>query len=267
MPIHSRSHKILHLRLPMLQDVSLRVMAPNLITAAALCAGLTAVKMAFDGRYEAAVIAILLAAGLDALDGRVARLMHGTSKFGEEFDSLADAISFGVAPALLIYLWSLHTLGSFGWIAALVFAVAIALRLARFNVSIGQPQSKGWRDDYFCGMPAPAAALCAMLPLYLSLAGIAALPPLAIAASTIAVAGFAISTVPFYAGKRSAGSLVRTHRVAAGSLAVVFMIALVMQPWAAVSAIIAAYLVCIPVSVLRHRHGVAAESPTSEMQP
>ncbi|MCW6510512.1 CDP-alcohol phosphatidyltransferase family protein [Lichenifustis flavocetrariae] len=149
------------------RKVPVRYILPNLITLVALCLGLTAIRFAVEGRFELAVLTILAAAVFDGLDGRIARALQGTTKFGAELDSLADFVDFGVAPALTLYLWSLSSIKSFGWFAALVFAVACALRLARFNVALEDPDKPAWTSHFFTGMPAPAGAVVAMLPLYL----------------------------------------------------------------------------------------------------
>ncbi len=143
-----------------------RTLAPNLITLLALCAGLTAIRMAFEDRYVLALAAIVFAAILDGIDGRLARFLKGTSRFGAELDSLSDFVNFGVAPALILYFWGLHELKSAGWIAAMVFAICAALRLARFNVMIDDPDRPAWTSNFFVGMPAPAGAITVLLPIY-----------------------------------------------------------------------------------------------------
>src|SRR3979409_2236031 len=142
-------------RLRRFRLIPVRTLVPNLITLLALCAGLTAIRLAFEEKLEWAVAAIVFAAMLDGIDGRVARMLKGTSKFGAELDRLADFVNFGVAPALILYFWALHTLKSAGWIAALVFAICAALRLARFNVMIEDPNRPAWAANYFVGVPAP----------------------------------------------------------------------------------------------------------------
>ena len=144
----------------------LRLLIPNLITLFALGLGLTAIRLAMEGSIEWAVSAIAAAAVLDGLDGRIARALKGTSRFGAELDSLADFVDFGVAPALVLYVANLHAAKSFGWVAALLFAMACALRLARFNVMIDEDQP-AWRKIFFVGMPAPAGAIVGLLPIYL----------------------------------------------------------------------------------------------------
>src|SRR6202045_54796 len=162
------------LRLPKrrFRRIPVRTLVPNVITLLALCAGLTAIRMAFENRYVLALAAIVFAAFLDGIDGRLARFLKGTSRFGAELDSLADFVNFGVAPALILYLWGLHELKSAGWIAALVFAICAALRLARFNVMIEDPNRPAWAGNYFVGMPAPAGAITVLLPIYVQFLGV-----------------------------------------------------------------------------------------------
>src|SRR6516164_10022615 len=152
--------------------IPVRTLAPNIITLLALCAGLTAIRMAFEDRYVLALGAIVFAAILDGIDGRLARFLEGTSRFGAELDSLSDFVNFGVAPALILYFWGLHELKSAGWIAAMVFAICGGLRLARFNVMIDDPNRPIWAGNFFTGIPAPAGAITVLLPIYLSFLGV-----------------------------------------------------------------------------------------------
>src|SRR3954466_1583790 len=138
-----------------LRAIPVRTLVPNLITLLALCAGLTAIRLSVEDKLEWAVAAIVFAALLDGIDGRVARMLKGTSRFGAELDSLADFVNFGVAPALILYFWGLHELGNAGWIAAMVFAISTGLRLARFNVMIDDPNKPAWAGKFFLGVPAP----------------------------------------------------------------------------------------------------------------
>src|SRR3974390_3731531 len=139
--------------------IPVRMLLPNLVTLLALCAGLTAIRLAIEEKLEWAVAAIVFAALLDGIDGRIARLLKGTSRFGAELDSLADFVNFGVAPALILYFWGLHDLHSLGWIAALAYAICAGLRLARFNVMLDDPSRPAWAANYFVGVPAPPRAL------------------------------------------------------------------------------------------------------------
>ena len=146
-----------------------RVILPNILTLVGVCIGLSSIKFALDDRYGIAIIAIVIAALIDGLDGRIARLIKGTSKVGKELDSLTDVISFGVAPAFIMYFWSLNNLGKFGWLLCLVYVICVALRLARFNVNSNEESS--WRDNFFEGVPSPAGGILVLIPLIYSLSG------------------------------------------------------------------------------------------------
>ena len=146
---------------------SARMILPNMLTLMGVCIGLSSIRFALDGRFEIAIIAIIFAALIDGLDGRIARLIKATSKVGKELDSLTDVISFGVAPAFIMYFWKLNTLGRFGWLLCLVYVICVALRLARFNVNTGQDPS--WRDNFFEGVPSPAGGILVLTPLIFSL--------------------------------------------------------------------------------------------------
>ena len=148
---------------------SARMILPNMLTLFGVCIGLTSIRFALDEKYEIAIIAIIFAALIDGLDGRIARLIKGTSKVGKELDSLTDVISFGVAPAFVMYFWKLNTLGRFGWLLCLVYVICVALRLARFNVSSNQESS--WKDNFFEGVPSPAGGILVLTPLIVSLSG------------------------------------------------------------------------------------------------
>ena len=148
---------------------SARVILPNMLTLIGVCIGLTSIRFALDGKFELAIIAIIFAALIDGLDGRIARLIKGTSKVGKELDSLTDMISFGVAPAFIMFFWKLNTLGRFGWLLCLIYVICVALRLARFNVNSNQEPS--WRDNFFEGVPSPAGGILVLTPLIISLSG------------------------------------------------------------------------------------------------
>ena len=143
-----------------------RVILPNMLTLIGVCIGLTSIRFALSGEFHLAIIAIIFAALIDGLDGRIARLIKGTSKVGKELDSLTDMISFGVAPAFIMYFWKLNTLGRFGWLLCLIYVICVALRLARFNVSSNQEPS--WRDNFFEGVPSPAGGILVLTPLIIS---------------------------------------------------------------------------------------------------
>ena len=143
-----------------------RVILPNILTLIGVCIGLSSIKFAFDGKFELSIIAVIIAGIIDGLDGRIARLIKGTSKVGKELDSLTDVISFGVAPAFIMYFWALSEIGRLGWLISLIYVVCVALRLARFNVSSEAESS--WRDNFFEGIPSPAGGILVLMPLVLS---------------------------------------------------------------------------------------------------
>ena len=144
-----------------------RVILPNMLTLIGVCIGLTSIRFALDEKFEFAIVAIILAAVIDGLDGRIARLIKGTSKVGKELDSLTDMISFGVAPAFIMYFWKLNTLGRFGWLICLIYVICVALRLARFNINSNQDPS--WKDNFFEGVPSPAGGILVLTPLIISM--------------------------------------------------------------------------------------------------
>ncbi len=148
---------------------NVRMILPNMLTLIGVCIGLTSIRFALDEKFEFAIIAIIFAALIDGLDGRIARLIKGTSKVGKELDSLTDMISFGVAPAFIMYFWKLNTLERFGWLLCLVYVICVALRLARFNINSNQEPS--WRDNFFEGVPSPAGGILVLTPLIISLSG------------------------------------------------------------------------------------------------
>ena len=237
------------------KPVPFRVIVPNIITLIALCLGLTAIRLAFEGRYEPAVIAIVAAAFLDGVDGRVARLLKGTSRFGAELDSLADFVNFGVTPALILYSFLLNELKAIGWIAVLVFAIAMALRLARFNVMLDDPHRPEWKKNFFTGIPAPAGALTSMLPLYLSFLGVsigAAAAPIALV-YLLGLAFLMVSTIPVYSGKTIGLKVPRQWVLPIFVLSVAAFGLLVSFPFEMLTAITVCFLGSIPFSVMRYR--------------
>jgi len=244
------------------RPVPFRMIAPNMITLLALCLGLTAIRLAFEGKFEPAVIAVVVAAVLDGIDGRVARLLKGTSRFGAELDSLADFVNFGCAPALILYGFSLHSLRSVGWIVALVFAIAMALRLARFNAMLDDPSRPEWKRDFFTGMPAPAGALTAMLPLYLHFLGLGfeGWGTGLIMAYVMAIALLVVSTVPTFSGK-TWGKRVPRDWVVPLFLVIVIGFGLVISfPFEAMVAISLAYLAMLPLGAVQYRRRLKQEA-------
>jgi CDP-diacylglycerol--serine O-phosphatidyltransferase len=246
--------------------VPVRIILPNLVTLLALCMGLTAIRFAVEGQYETAVVAVLVAAVLDGLDGRLARALRGTSRFGAELDSLADFVDFGVAPALILYFWGLHEIKSLGWVAALVFAIACALRLARFNVTSGNPSRPPWHAGFFTGMPAPAGAIVGLLPVYLNLSVLAvpnvrAVVPFEIG-FVLLVAFLMASRIPHFSGKKI-GRVPREYLlpVLLGVVVCCLLLATFTMEMLVVAAV--AYLVSIPVAIRRFDTYAAADPVAS----
>ena len=230
------------------RGLPLRAVAPNAVTALALCSGLSGIRFAISGEWQTAVAMVMVAGVLDGIDGRIARLLHGESRFGAELDSLSDAISFGVAPALILYLWSLSTLPRFGWIAALMLAVFCALRLARFNAQIDVAEQPMKTAGFLTGVPAPAGAGLALLPLMIWMwADVPMLAsPLIIAPWTAFVALLMVSRVPTYSW--ASLRLRRSVRFEALAGVVLFGAALVSAPWQTLSLLALAYLALMPFS-------------------
>ena len=184
-------------------DKKARMLLPNTLTLINVCIGLSSIKFALDSRFELSIIAILFAAVFDVLDGRVARLLKGTSLVGKELDSLADAISFGVAPAFIMYFWSLNSLGKFGWLLTMIYVVCVILRLARFNVNSKSEPS--WRDNFFEGVPSPAGGILILMPLIFSLSEISLISinyKIIVPIFFIVISFLLISKVPTFAFKK-----------------------------------------------------------------
>jgi CDP-diacylglycerol--serine O-phosphatidyltransferase len=247
--------------------IPVRILVPNVVTLLALCAGLTAIRLAFENRYGLALAAIVFAAILDAIDGRLARFLKGTSRFGAELDSLSDFVNFGVAPALILYFWGLHDLKSAGWIAAMVFAICAGLRLARFNVMLDDPDQPAWAANFFVGMPAPAGAITVLLPIYASFLGLprSAVLTWLMLVYTLGVGALMVSRLPVYSGKR-VGTRVMPEMV--GPLIVVvvlFFALLIAYPWVMLTAGTLAYLASMPFGYLSYR-GYARRSRASRAE-
>jgi CDP-diacylglycerol--serine O-phosphatidyltransferase len=235
--------------------IPVRTLLPNLITLLALCAGLTAIRLAVENKLELAMAAIVFAALLDGIDGRIARLLKGTSRFGAELDSLADFVNFGVAPALILYFWGLHELKSAGWIAALVFAICAALRLARFNVMIDDPNKLAWAGNFFTGIPAPAGAITVLLPIYFYFLGVSngLVTVWLTFFYTLVIALLMVSRLPVFSGKR-VGKRVSPDMVLPVFVVVVLFFALLISyPWEVLTLGTLAYLGCLPFGWLSYR--------------
>lgn len=246
-----------------LQSLSFNRMLPNMLTLLALCAGLTAIRYGIAEKWDRAVVALVVAAFLDGLDGRLARLLRTTSKFGQELDSLADAISFGVAPAMLMYLWSLQHGRSMGWAVALLYAVCAVLRLARFNTMVGQDLPH-WAHNYFTGIPTPGGCGLAILPLimWLNTDMDVLRNPMLTGPVMVAVAVLMVSRVPTYSGKRMR---LKPHWVVPVMIFIGLTGAfLVTDTWATLSIIGIVYFAAIPVSVITFSRLKHAAPPAEE---
>ncbi len=249
--------------------VPVRYLLPNMITLLALCSGLTAIRLGIEGRYELAVAAVMVAVVLDAVDGRLARLLKGTSRFGAELDSLADFVNFGVVPAILLFIWSLNTLHTAGWVVALVLAICCALRLARFNVALDDPDKPAWSNRFFTGAPAPAGASLALLPFYLSFLGFfedGHDVAYVVGPYVVCVALLMVSRVPTFSGK-TMKPIPSEMVLPVLGLTVFAVIMLFAYPWELLTVLCLAYLALIPVSMRSYRQLKAADAARAAAPP
>jgi len=239
-----------HARIPV------RMMVPNFFTLLGLCAGLTSIRMSIEGRYDFALAAIVFAALLDGIDGRIARLLKASSRFGAELDSLADFVNFGVAPAIMIFTWGLGEHRSLGWIAVMLFALASALRLARFNTLIDEDRPR-WQSDFFIGVPTPAAAILVLLPIYLAQLGLdlRAAPVLLnlVLAYVILIGLMMVSMLPTYSGKLLGERIGREWVLPLFILAIAAVACLVTYPYATLAIVSIGYLAALPLTWRRFR--------------
>jgi CDP-diacylglycerol---serine O-phosphatidyltransferase len=253
------------------RPIPVRMLVPNVITLLAICAGLTAIRLSTEGRMELAVAAIVFAAILDGIDGRVARMIKGQSKFGAELDSLADFVNFGVAPGLMLYFWQLHELNNGGWIAAMVFAISGGLRLARFNATIDDPNKPAYAGNYFTGVPAPMGAILALLPIYLAFLGTPKPPATLTAAYTLLIAFLMVSRLPVFSGKQ-VRMRVPPEMVLPVFVSVIFFIALLVgYPWHILSIGSVLYLASLPLGWKSYkdqeRAAAVQAAPATEATP
>ncbi len=257
-PLHRFRRRFRPRTRPRFEGLSFNRLIPNIMTMLGLCAGLVAIRFAIDGRWAHAAGLIVVAAVIDGLDGRLARLLKATSRFGAEFDSLADFLSFGVAPALILYLWSMQAGGPLAFTPCLLFAVCMALRLARFNAAldIGPAPKPAYAYNFFTGVPAPAAAGCALFPMFAALAfgewgwqGVADVMrhPVVVGVVLTAVGGLMVSTLPTWSFKnfKVPRNVVLPLLLGAG----LFVALLVAEPWAALAAGSLIYLGMLPFSL------------------
>ena len=235
-------------------DKKARMILPNAITLIGVCIGLTSIKFALDGKFALAIIAILFAGLMDALDGRIARLIKGTSKIGKELDSLGDVISFGVAPAFIMYFWNLQYLDKLGWFVCLIYVVCVALRLARFNVNSEEEPS--WKDNFFEGVPAPAGGIIVLMPLVISFSGLGEFfftinYDLVVPAFFIIVSILLISTIPTYSFKKIVIPRAMTKFLLFGI--VLFFGALLVYTFKILAITTFLYLCLIPISFFHYK--------------
>jgi CDP-diacylglycerol--serine O-phosphatidyltransferase len=253
----------LHARRQRFQAIPVRTLVPNVITLLALCAGLTAIRLAFEQKLEWALAAIVFAAALDGLDGRIARLIKGQSRFGAELDSLADFVNFGCAPGLILYLWGLHEYGNVGWIAAMVFAICGALRLARFNVMADDPNRPLWTGNFFTGVPAPAGAIIVMLPIYLNLLGVPKVAATVTLIYTLGIAFLMVSRLPVFSGKRVGKRVPPEMVLPVFVLVVLFFALLIAYPWWVLTLGTLCYLACLPFGWYSYREHERRDAMTA----
>ena len=232
--------------------LTLRALVPNAITAAALCVGLTGIRFAIEGQWDKSVLAVILAGMLDGIDGRIARMLKAQSRFGAELDSLADSISFGVAPALILFLWSLREAPRLGWFAALAFAICCVLRLARFNARIDMADEPRKAAGFLTGIPAPVGAGLSFLPLYLWIASGREFfrEPIVVGIWLVAVAFLLISALPTLAWAKLRPR--RSMRLAVILLVALLVAGLVNEPWLTLVVICLGYLALIPVAIFSY---------------
>ena len=266
-PVKKLGSKLRTRARPRFNGPSFNRMIPNLLTMLGLCSGLTSMRFALEGRFGAAAVAIAVSACIDGLDGRIARLLKATSRFGAEFDSLADFLCFGVAPSFILYLWTLQSAHGYGFMPCLMFAVCMALRLARFNASIDAGPKPAYQYNFFTGVPAPAGAALALLPLFLALEGRSlgwewlekfAHYPLISALVLIGTALLLVSSLPVWSFKnfKVPSQYVLPTLLGTGMFAAL----LVADPWAALAASGLLYAGLLPFSVRSyHRLRRAAE--------
>ena len=229
-----------------------RVILPNMLTLIGVCIGLTSIRFALDGKFEFAIIAIIFAALIDGLDGRIARLIKGTSKVGKELDSLTDMISFGVAPAFVMFFWKLDTLGRFGWLVCLIYVICVALRLARFNVNSNQEPS--WRDNFFEGVPSPAGGILVLTPLIISLTNFNYIElnyDIIVPAFFITTSLLLISKFPSYSFKKIVIQRKTTIFLLFGI--VLFFGLLLIYPFSIISISAVVYLLMLPISFFHYQ--------------
>jgi CDP-diacylglycerol--serine O-phosphatidyltransferase len=247
-------------RVHQIRSIPVRSIVPNLVTLLALCAGLTSIRMSIELRFDAAF--------LDGIDGRMARFLKSTSRFGAELDSLTDFLNFGVAPAVLLYVWALDELRSLGWIAAMIFAICGALRLARFNVALDDPNRPEWKANYFVGVPAPAGAMIVFLPFYLERVGVphGLLTAPIVLVCTLVIGLLMISNFPAWSGKLVGKRIPRETVLPIFVLVVIYVGLLLSFPFETLAICTLIYLGLMPVWWTTYQRRLAAEPPPAKTE-
>ena len=235
------------------KGLSINRMIPNMLTLLALSAGLTAIRFALDRQWEFAVLAIVVAAILDALDGRIARLLKGSSKFGAELDSLSDFVCFGVSPGLILYLWTMQEAGKFGWVLVMLFSICCGLRLARFNVMLEDPDAPVWKNRFFIGVPAPMGGALVLLPMVFSfqISDIYFRQPWISGVFLVVIASMMVSTIPTYSFKSL--KISRQWVLPTMLITVGIIVSIINAPWVSLSLMGCAYITTIPLSYRAHK--------------
>lgn len=253
---------------PRIREIPVRMLFPNLITVLAICAGLSGIRLAFENRFEMAVAMVLVAAFLDGIDGRAARALKATSRFGAQMDSLADIVNFGAAPALVLYAFLLDTTGAPGWIAVLLFTIACGLRLARFNVLDEDVDRPAWQGEYFVGVPAPAGALLVLLPAYLVFVGVTPGPFYAYGAMvfTVLVALLMVSRLPVWSGKTSGKRIPGEAFLPIILGVLLYVLLLANYPWQTLTVSGVAYLIFLPFSARAYSRRARQEEMKATQQ-
>jgi CDP-diacylglycerol--serine O-phosphatidyltransferase len=259
----ARARAIVAARLERLEDLSIAKLVPSTLTLLGLCSGATGIRLALEGSFPHAVIAVVCAMIFDMLDGRAARLLGADSRFGAQLDSLADLVSFGIAPAIIMYQWTLNQMQDAGWIAALIFCAASAVRLARFNVQAARDEGATKGNPYFTGLPTPAAACMMLLPLLISFqwrdsVGLLARAPWVSAVMIAITAALMVSRVPTPSIKYM--KLQRQHRILAGLFFAGLAALLIAWPWATLTAGLLVYVASIPFAIFAHHPRTATKA-------
>jgi CDP-diacylglycerol--serine O-phosphatidyltransferase len=255
----TRARQIVAARLEKLEDLSISKLVPSTLTLMGLCSGATAIRFALLAEWKTAVACVVLAMIFDMLDGRAARMLGADTRFGAQLDSLADLVSFGVAPGVIMYTWSLERMGAAGWVAALIFCACSAIRLARFNVQSARDEGASKSNPYFTGLPTPAAACMMLLPLLISFQwdGQSVREPWVVGVMIAITSALMVSRLPTPSVKHM--RLSREHRFLAGLCGGILVMLLIIWPWATLTGGLLIYVATIPVAAIVHHPAAKAQ--------